>query len=99
MEKFTKGVGVVKPEEAEIDYIRVRSSRLGELYKICNVIKPSYNGASEFDIQQARANAALIATAPEMYWMLAKLSGLLTDINAHSVVKEIETLLSKARGE
>lgn len=44
------------------------------------------------------ANASLVAAAPEMYNMLAKLSAMLTDINAHVAVAEIEALLRKADG-
>lgn len=44
------------------------------------------------------ANANLVAAAPEMYNMLTKLSAMLTDINAHAVVSEIESLLRKADG-
>ena len=49
--------------------------------------------------KEHKANAALIACAPDMYEMLSELSGQLTEINAHSHVKRIERLLDKARGE
>lgn len=51
------------------------------------------------EMANAEANAHLIAAAPELYAMLEKLSGQLTDINAHRAADEVESLLSKARGE
>jgi two-component SAPR family response regulator len=51
------------------------------------------------DGDERKANAALIAAAPEMYEMLSKLSMQLTAINAHKAVNDIEQLLAKARGE
>lgn len=51
------------------------------------------------EMANAEANAHLIAVAPEMYAMLEKLSGQLTDINAHRAADEVDTLLAKARGE
>lgn len=46
-----------------------------------------------------KANASLMKTSPKMYEMLSKLSSMMTDINAHTVANEIESLLAEARGE
>mgnify|MGYP000093891811 CR=1 FL=1 len=45
------------------------------------------------------ANFYLMKSAPKMYKMLEMLSGQLTVINAHHAAKEIDDLLSEARGE
>lgn len=57
------------------------------------------DGYQKEDIAEHEANAHLIASAPEMYAMLEKLSSQLTDINAHRAADEVERLLAKARGE
>lgn len=44
-------------------------------------------------------DAKLMEKSPDMYEMLSKLSSMMTDINAHTVANEIESLLAEARGE
>jgi hypothetical protein len=61
---FTPGPWAVMPEESDRLYIRVRGKRLGERYKIANVLFPApYKGEKE----DALANAHLIAAAPELH--------------------------------
>lgn len=64
------------------------------------ICRLTHYGNPEIPISEAdKANAHLIASAPDMYAMLEKLSGQLTDINAHRAADEVESLLAKARGE
>jgi hypothetical protein len=52
--------------------------------------------------EEAKANAALIACAPEMYEMLNDISDILLSIGGrgnHIMAERIEPLLAKARGE
>lgn len=57
----TPGSWEIKPEEVSRDYIRVRGSIPGRLYKIANVICEHPTNTKE-----SRKNALLIASAPEM---------------------------------
>jgi hypothetical protein len=66
MPKFTKGPWQVLPEEADKDYIRIRGTVLGGRYKIANVPTPTYEGVHPRELAESRANAALIAAAPEL---------------------------------
>lgn len=91
--KFTPGPWVIKPEEVGKSYIRIRGGALGGRFKIANVVKPEYEGARAREKEETRANAALIAAAPEMYKFLDDLA------NGRGTDYPIEQLLAKARGE
>lgn len=66
--KFTKGHWVVLPEEHHRDYIRIRGTHPGGSYKIANVCGIKVEGPIPKKlIEEVRANAALIAAAPELY--------------------------------
>lgn len=52
----------------------------------------------EFCMDEALANAALIAAAPEMYAMLSDLATCGAIVNSYYTAR-IQTLLAKARGE
>lgn len=52
-----------------------------------------------YDIDEVAANAALIASAPEMYALLDRLSHALFAEDADEWAYEIKSLLAKARGE
>lgn len=60
MGKWTQGPWAVFAEEADKPYIRIRGTLLGRRFKVANVCAP------EWDIDESRANARLIAAAPEL---------------------------------
>lgn len=98
--KFTKGPWRILPEECGKDYIRIRGTVIGERYKVANVVTPTYEGVHEMELDETRANANLIAAAPEMYEMLQAVNEwhiLQGEIGPFQV--EIDRLLAKARGE
>lgn len=64
--KHTRGPWTVLPEEVDRDYIRVRGTRLGERYKVANVLTPTGEGVPAREADETRANARLIANAPRM---------------------------------
>jgi hypothetical protein len=53
-------------EETDKPYIRIRGTKLGDRYKIANVLTPVYDGSLERETEETRANARLIAAAPEL---------------------------------
>ena len=62
----TPGPWQTKPEECHRPYIRIRGTRVGARYKVANVLGPEYPNAHEREAEETRANAALIANAPEL---------------------------------
>jgi hypothetical protein len=46
--------------------VRVRGTQLGRRYKVANVLTPDYEGAHELEAEETRANARLMAAAPEL---------------------------------
>lgn len=70
--KFTPGPWAILSDEVDKDYIRVRGTQNGSRYKIANVITPVYPGVHKQEVQETRANARLIAAAPELFEMLLK---------------------------
>ena len=64
--QYTKGQWSVLPEECDKPYIRIRGTCLGGRYKIANVVTPIYEGANSQEAEETRANARLIAAAPEL---------------------------------
>lgn len=74
----TAGPWETKPEECDKPYIRIRGTRLGARYKVANVITPVYDGVGAREAEETRANARLIAAAPEL---LDALTGLLAVVN------------------
>ena len=88
MEKFTKGDWKVLPIEEDKEYIRIRGTRLGENYKIANVLDLKLHHKEgqvwcERDRVESLANAHLIKTAPKLYGMLSM------------VLNEMEYLISE----
>jgi hypothetical protein len=85
--KFTKGEWV----QCFANGIVIQTESTG--YGICRVIG---------NLESDRANANLIACAPEMYAMLDKISDELLEAGGVwncALAKDIEALLAKARGE
>ena len=71
MTKHTPGPWSVLPEECDRPYIRIRGTIAGGRYKVANVLTPVYEGVHEREAQETRANARLIAAAPDLYKALA----------------------------
>jgi len=65
--KFTPGPWCAMPNESDKPYVRIRGTRLGGRFKVANVLKmPTREGEPENDAEETRANARLIAAAPEL---------------------------------
>lgn len=71
--KHTAGPWTVFPEECDKPYIRIRGTNLGYRFKIANVLTPVYAGVPECEAEETRANARLIAAAPELLEALEQL--------------------------
>lgn len=97
--KFTKGEWFISECNFVDGCIITSKSREG-MVQICSVDSAYFDGCerNNFEIEQ-EANAYLMKSSPKMYEMLSKLSSMMTDINAHAVANEIESLLAEARGE
>ncbi len=66
MSKHTPGPWNTLPEEVDKTYIRVRGTRLGCRYKVANVMTPDYVCVHPREAEETRANARLIAAAPDL---------------------------------
>ena len=68
--QHSPGPWQVMPEEAGHDYIRVRGTRIGERFKIADVACGPFEGyprkTRHSELAEARANAQLVASAPEL---------------------------------
>ena len=64
--QHTPGPWASLPDECDKPYIRIRGTQLGSRYKIANVLTPVYEGAHEREAKETRANARLIAAAPDL---------------------------------
>ena len=80
--KHTPGPWGTLPEECDKPYIRVRGTVLGRRYKVANVITPIYDGVHEREAEETRANARLIAAAPDLLEALQTIAGHLDDTAA-----------------
>ena len=70
----TPGPWQVLPEEVDRPYIRVRGTELGGRYKVANVPTPAYDGVDAREARETRANARLIAAAPELLEALREIA-------------------------
>lgn len=61
--KATRGEWQYLPREKEEPYLRIRGTRLGYRYKIANVHGVEYENPLQQDVDESKANAALIAAA------------------------------------
>ena len=104
-EKFTPGewtahLGIMGPTFVHIgkddDYVDGETPVICELHHGIKKIHPDSVGF-DFDSSEMKANAHLIAAAPEMYRMLEQLHGTLSKVPV--LQREIEKVLKKARGE
>ncbi|MDR5776243.1 MULTISPECIES: hypothetical protein [unclassified Caballeronia] len=64
--KHTRGPWMLLPDEADKPYVRIRGSIAGTRFKIANVLKPIYEGAPDWEVEETRANVALVAAAPDL---------------------------------
>tara|TARA_R110001592_G_C13193009_1_gene753731 strand:- start:35755 stop:36093 length:339 start_codon:yes stop_codon:yes gene_type:complete len=98
--KFTRGDWKICPIEQDKEYIRIRGTRIGGIYKIANVIdlKNHHDGSvwCALDREQAMANAHLFKTAPKLYNFLESILDTCLDESQNN---EIKDLLAEARGE
>jgi hypothetical protein len=90
-EKFTRGEWVILPisrSTADVPAFLVHERKFGEVAIV------NFHGGSDGETE--KANAALIAAAPDMYRVLKFVKGAL---GHGSLVMEIDKVLQKARGE
>ena len=64
--KGTQGPWKCLREEANKHYIRVSGTKVGERFAVANVLTPPYDDIHEREAKETRANAQLIAAAPEL---------------------------------
>lgn len=98
--KGTPGTWRVLPEEVDKPYIRVRGTLLGGRYKIANILTPVYENVHSREADETRANARLIAAAPDLLEALQKViaaNGSITDLIL--AVRASESAIAKALGE
>jgi len=88
---FTPGPWHVVSKDSNILVKQLTDGEVGQ--PICIIA----HNIDQIDGDKSRSshNASLVAAAPDMHRMLVQLSSMLTDINAHVVVNEIEALLKK----
>lgn len=98
--KNTPGPWAVHPEECDRPYIRVRGTQLGTRHKVANVLTPVYEGVHAREAEETRANARLIAAAPEL---LAALQNMLSRFGGATAKetpaeKQARAAIAKATG-
>lgn len=100
--KGTPGPWEIKPEEVDRPYIRIRGTRLGGRFKVANVLSQDYDGVHHRKADETRANARLIAAAPEL---LEALTTTLDEIGhwlsqqKPGLKEKIDSVVAKALGE
>ena len=99
MIKHTKGSWEILPEECDKPYIRIRGTYLGGRYKIANVVTPVFDGVSPKEAEETRANARLIAAAPELLEALQELSLYVSHNGDMWVRNKALQAIAKATGE
>lgn len=99
--KYTPAPWTVLPSEDGKYYIRIRGVKLGCRYKIANVLSSSLIGVLEDEDAVTRANARLIAAAPELLEALEELCDAMHDMgfNFDPSLKKAESVVAKVVGE
>lgn len=100
--KGTPGPWAVLPEEVDKHYIRIRGTRLGDRFKIANILTPFYEGVHEREAEETRANAQLIAAAPELLEALQWLTMALSEGSSMDICigeEKAREVIAKALGE
>jgi len=87
------------PEEVDRDYIRIRGTIIGTRHKIANVCCIKQDGkVVQRETDEARANARLIASAPELLLVLETLME--SEPQVPSRIRDWAlSVISKAKGE
>ena len=103
MEKFTKGKWVIDAKNKFIDGAAITSECRNGMVEICKVESAYFDGNldNDFEVEQ-KANAHLIAAAPEMYAMLEDYVSFSERGDAegfNQMLYVVKDLLAKARGE
>lgn len=101
--KGTPGPWEIKPEEVDRPYIRIRGTQWGGRFKVANVLSPDYDGVHHREADETRANARLIAAAPELLEALREVIGSLGVMvadpdNCPEIIKA-RAAINKATGE
>lgn len=101
--KGTPGPWKCLREEVNKHYIRISGTRVGERFAVANILIPLYDDVHEREAKETRANAQLIATAPEMLEVLQEMVGSLGVMvkdpeNCHEIIKA-RAVIAKALGE
>jgi len=89
--KFTPGPWKALPEETGRDYIRIRGTRLGGRYKVANVVMADLPR----EVDETRANARLIAAAPDLLSALDRLAHSYRLLLARKPVRDVEETLAE----
>ena len=102
MSKATPGPWQMLPEECDKPYIRIRGTQLGGRYKVANVVTPAYEGVHQREADETRANARLIAAAPELLEALQRLlsenDNMTQRINLIGAMEQARAAIAKATG-
>lgn len=96
--KHTAGPWRLLPDEGE-GYLRVRGTRLGHRFKVANVMAPNFLPRDELE---SKANASLIAAAPEMLEALIAIRSIEfghSEDDICAVRKQCDAAIAKATGE
>ncbi len=95
-EAHTPGPWAVLPEECDKPYIRVRGRALGYRYKVANVLTPIYDGVPSKEAEETRANARLIASAPELLKATQAAWNCISELNPTQARAEVVQMLQAA---
>lgn len=93
--KHTPGPWQTLPEECDKPYVRIRGTMLGCRYKIANVLTPVYEGVHAREAIETRANARIIAAAPEL---LEALRSIVEEGLSTSKISAAKAAIAKATG-
>lgn len=94
--KGTPGPWKLLREEVDKSYIRIRGTKPGERFAVANVLTPVYDDAGERELKETRANAQIIAAAPDL---LEALQDLESRARIYVNTSEAKAAINKALGE
>lgn len=100
--KHTPGPWRVLPAESDKDYLRVRGTQLGCRYKIANIHQVRIDGMSDsfrqHDDAESKANARLIAAAPELLDALTECLECEFAVSEKAAIAQARAAIAKATG-